>query len=222
VSRILVLFLGAGLTVALAILALRVAPGRNDRAALEHQVTALGEELERLKENMRQMDRSLGRVGLQIGAQVPARATSTSDAVGAEPAGPAPPPLSPAEEAARIAHNNAELARKRSAYYDRLDRQVRDGRPSAANRELLRRNVEALRALPNPAATAFAFDRIECTDTLCRIEARRTGTRNSRQLHVTSRHLMGGMSALTMRPFEGDQTVFYAAPVDHELPTMDL
>jgi hypothetical protein len=201
------------------VLVMRPVLARDHRREVDRRLAALQEQTTALEAETDRLGRALGRSMARdlVGARAPA----------AE--GPAPaaatgktPSLSPAGEAANVSRRNAEVEQRRQQYFASLDESIRQGAPAPAVAATMHRNLEALRALPKERPSGFDFGEADCTDSLCRIEAKRTGPPDPASLSRTARLLQGGMSALTMRLIDADRVVFYTAPTDHRLPAPNL
>jgi hypothetical protein len=165
-----------------------------------------------LVQRLDRLERELPRLraaaaGAQLGAL---KAAAGSAPTGTAPAAPAP-------------LSKVEAAAKEQRHYDHLDelaRQSGGGEQAAAQ---LRKNLEALRALPpSPMRPELDVTALECGEALCRVELRRSTSHGRDWVTLAAKTLTKGGGTLTMRPFDKDRAVYYVAPPGHPLPRAEL
>jgi hypothetical protein len=182
------------------------------------KVAAATPELAELRERMGQleaalqMERSRARAGAKLGVVA-------LNLAAAKP--PAEPDGSP-EAAAREQQVEAQYLENQSRHYDRLDTIARSGGGAAALAQL-RKNIEAMRALPRERGRVdLDVAAIDCSETLCRLEIR-AGRDPNAQVGKYSAALSRGMGAnLSMRPLNGERAIYYVSAPGHELPKHEL
>ena len=172
------------------------------------ELQALRSEMDQLRDELARRDRADGQ---------------TAGRLALSPQLVAAPPVkeTPEEEEARVEREGKAQAIKEAEYYARLDREMRLARPASEPRAQMQKNIEAL-AAGRVNQAPLAVDKIECAESLCRLEVRRLGPPNPNAVTGAVRLLSRGMAELTMRPFDNDRSVIYAAPQSHKLPPLDL
>ncbi len=182
-------------------------PARDD-GALGKRVDALASDLDELKDGIGKLNRSLGAQG--------ARLASTVGGFQTQPA----KLETPEEEEARVEKEAASHEVKEREYHGKLDLAARGGSAPEA-RARIQKNLDALAAAKIEPAP-FKVAAWDCTASLCRVELQRIGMPDPGRMSSALGHLTRGMAEATMRPFDNDRSVLYAAPPSHKLPSMDL
>ena len=221
VFRVLGSFAFVGLVGAVVFLAVRLGSVSGERRSLEGKVESLDDELRKVRGDLVALDRSMGRVGKQLGAGAGAAHTLAAAPAGNETA--PQPPLTAEQQREQEQATAARAEEHERAYYRHLDQKFLSGVADPALRERLRKNIDGLRASAKVNAGSFTVDRYDCTVALCRIEVRVDPMAAvSGQLLPLYQQLTLGMAETTMRPLDRGRTVIYAVPDGQELPPQEL
>ena len=205
-SWLIILAVAAGSGVAGGYL-VRVQRGAPQAAAAD---PTLVQRLERLEAETPELKRGLAQAGAQMGVM----ALSAAAAAGTRP--------DPEAEAAAAEVAEAAHAARERAHYDRLDQLVRTGGGVKAAAHL-RKNIEAAKG-DTGGRGALDVASLDCSDTLCRVEVRDSGSGKVAAISSAGLRVLGpGMGPLTMRPYEkGRPLVFYLAAPGQDLPAFDF
>jgi hypothetical protein len=221
VFRVLGAFAFVGLVGAVVFLAVRLGSVSGERRSLEGKVESLDGELRKVQGDLVALDRSMGRVGRQLGEEAVAAPPRAAATAGNETA--TPPALTAEQQQEQDQAAAARADENERVYYRHLDQKVQAGTPDPALRERLRKNIEGLRASTKGSAGSLTVDRYDCTVALCRIEVHVDPVAAAAgQLSPFYRQLTLGMAEASMRPLDGDRTVIYAVPEGQQLPRQEM
>lgn len=175
-----------------------------ERSAESGELGALRERLDQLEGRMPRLERSVTGAGARLAASalnVAAHARATGEEGGRQGE----------EDEARDLAARAEVERR---HYDRLDGLARTGAGGPADAQL-RKNLRALQAQATDPASAPGVGDARCGETVCRVELTLP---DPAAIRLVVRTLGSGLGGLSMRPLEGNRTVFYVAPPGQSLP----